>query len=328
VTQTTCQRCDTPTDATLCHPCTRRLTAVLDDLPQWLAELGTTAARQGNTSSPDGGKATKQFEQPIPLHAPAVELLDQAGRGITEWATTIAHARGLTPPPMRRPAVTRTDTRVRILRNRPVRVESHLVELRRAATTPLSDVLAWLTAHADDLRHVEEAAAILTAATALRDACRRMVDNLGRRWAGPCTAKVQPREIEVTIDDQLAVTVELGAKIGEPRECGADLRTRPGAKIITCPDCGATYDPIDRAQWIIAKARDAQAGPEFLAEALTDAGWPLKPATIRQWASRGKLFSYRDDPRGRAMYRVGDVLDLVKTARTKAGLAERERIDA
>lgn len=279
---TDCAACDRPTDATLCHPCTSKLAAALRDLPGWLAELRTTITRQAKTSGPDGGKATKKFEQPLPYHPAAAELLDQARRGIGSWVAALSTGRNLPAP------AGGTRTRLR-----------------------------WLAQHVDDLRHIPEAAAILTAAQTLRDDCRRMVDNLGKRWAGPCTARVVKRQLEIHVDGE-TITAAVGPELSEPRECGADLRTRPGAKTITCPDCGAMYDPIERAQWIIGKSADHHAGTRFIANALTDAGWPVRENTIAQWARRGKLYAWRDDEQGRPLYRVGDVLDLVKAARVAA----------
>jgi hypothetical protein len=76
-----------------------------------------------------------------------------------------------------------------------------------------------------------------------------------------------------------------------------------------CPGCGRVYLP---AEYVLA-LRAAES------EALTDIAalrvrFPSVPAgTFGQWASKGRLERRGKDHRGRTLYRVGDVVDLLQT---------------
>jgi len=276
-----CHVCQADTDAMLCRRCLYRLERILAELPSWLSELQRTETRQSNTSGPDGGKPTKRAEQPLPFDARAVVLAEQARNGLSSWIRHLCEQRGLTTPKLDRTA--------------------HMA--------------VWLTAHVAAIAQDEAAADCYTAMVELRRALMRHVDNLGKRWAGPCTAMVDEYALSLDSGDQLRpVLVQTGTR----RQCGADLRTRPGSPVIICAECGAEYDPIERAQWTLGQSRDHLDSAAFIAHALTDAGYPVKRNTITMWARREKLFAWREDDLGRPLYRVGDVLDLVLAARRTA----------
>lgn len=280
-----CQTCGAPTaDAWLCIADTERLTKILAEMPAWLHELEVTAARQAKTTSGNSGKPTKKDAQPLPYDVAAAELLSMATRGLLSTVDHIASTRGLTA---------------------------------RTVTTA-ADAARWLVGAVDSIRLDELAGDIHAKMRDLRSEIRRAIDNTGKRWAGPCTAIVQSREIDVSIDGG-DVSVVVGEPIGPTRVCGADLRTRPGAPKITCPECGTTYDPIERARWIVAQSAEHMGTAAFIGAALADAGHGSSArqlsALIRKWAERDRLFAWREDDLGRPLYRVGDVLDLLTEGR-------------
>jgi hypothetical protein len=252
------------------------LQRILAELPSWLRELEVAVARQARTSRPDGGKPTKRPYPPLPYDTQAAELAD---RMRNELGTAIRHL-----------------------------CESRGIETPKIART--ADMAVWLSS--EDVvaatRQDEAAVEAIGWARSLRDAIKRQVDNLGTRFAGPCTARIRTLSLETGSTGVLTpVTVE--------RECGADLRARSGDQVIVCPYCQTKHDARDVMAAVIQRNHEHHARPVEIADSLTRAGWPVRAATIRKWVEREKLFSWRDDEFGRALYRVGDVLDLVKAAR-------------
>lgn len=96
-----------------------------------------------------------------------------------------------------------------------------------------------------------------------------------------------------------------------PCSCGTDLYAKPGAPVVTCRDCGLTYDVADRRKWLLEASEDQLAYGALIAHALTTMGQPVTPERIRTWAARGRIIAHGTDPRGRPQYRVGDVRELL-----------------
>jgi LSD1 subclass zinc finger protein len=108
---------------------------------------------------------------------------------------------------------------------------------------------------------------------------------------------------------------------GRCGDCDTDLYARPGAAMVRCAACPAEYDVDDRRQELLAAAEDTLAGAALIAQALTSLGQPVTPERLRQWAHRGRIVAHGADQRGRALYRVGDVIEVL------AGVG-RERMSA
>jgi hypothetical protein len=95
-------------------------------------------------------------------------------------------------------------------------------------------------------------------------------------------------------------------------DCGERLWLRPGARSLTCPVCGAMRPVTDRAEMLLASAVDRLArGPHIASFLSIVLGHTVRASAIRKWAHREKLEAVSVDVRGRPLYRVGDVLDLV-----------------
>lgn len=270
-------------NAFLCPGCLARLEQLLSELPAELRDLDVTITRQANAGRPEstshGKPGTTVLYDPDDT---ASKVADQARNGLSSWVRHLCEQRGLRPPLIR--------------------------------TTPA--MALWLTAHVNSIGQDEAAGDCYDAMRALRSAIRHAIDNLTRRWAGPCTAKILVADI-ISYDTHLA--------LGEVRtECGADLRTRPGAKIIRCEACGAEYDPVERLRWILAKSREHHGTARFCANALTDAGYHVTVKQIGDLARRGRLISYRDstseyDRHGDPvpLYLLGDLIDFLDRDRRK-----------
>lgn len=256
--------------AVICPACTGRLERTLAELPADLRDLQITITRQANAGRPESTSHGKPGT--VVLYDPddtASKVADQARTGLGTWIRHLVESRGLPAP----------------------------------ALTTTAAMALWLTHHVQAIAQDEAAGDCYDRIHELHRAIRRAVDNLAKRWAGPCTARL-------LVADLVIAGAGLGIGVVE-RECGADLRTRPGAKVIRCDMCGAEYEPVERLKWILAKSREHHATATFCANALTDAGYAVTSNQILKLAGRGKLLSYRDDDAGRPLYLIGDLLDLL-----------------
>lgn len=151
--------------------------------------------------------------------------------------------------------------------------------------SPPADTLvslsAWLLGRVGDLAHheaAEEAKAGICDAT---DRAERAIDRIADRWyAGPCD------------------------------NCECDLYAKPSAGWVICP-CGAQYDVTARRTWLLAAAEDILASAALIARALPPLGHEVKVDRIYKWAERGNIVAKSVDLRGRPLYRIGDVLDVL-----------------
>ncbi|MGI8682059.1 MAG: hypothetical protein ACR2JO_08010 [Mycobacteriales bacterium] len=129
---------------------------------------------------------------------------------------------------------------------------------------------------------------------------RRLVDSPPERWyAGVCGS--------VTDTD-----------IGEV-VCTRELYADPGSPFVRCGDCGCTYDVEARREVLLAEARDRLATVRTIARIVTTLGEvraseKRTESRINTWVHRSQLTRRGQrvvDHKPRALYRVGDVLDLL-----------------
>ena len=147
----------------------------------------------------------------------------------------------------------------------------------------LTGLLAgFLVGHTEWLRHRQEGAEAFDELTAMTQLLERTIDRPAPLWyAGPCN-------------------------------CRRDLYAQPGATTITCPDCEAQYDVSARRQWLLDSAEDHLAHAALISRAITMLGEPVDKMTISRWVAKGRLIAHGVDRDGRALYRVGDVIDLTR----------------
>lgn len=143
----------------------------------------------------------------------------------------------------------------------------------------------WLLARLGDVLRMPELPALVGEFVALAAACERAIDRPGERvYVGPCD-----------ID-------------------GRDLYAYPEAAFARCR-CGAEYDVYLRRQALLAEAEDVLLSAVDVSRALTALGVEVTSDRVRQWCSRGKLLPHPGPWGGRAVYRVGDVRDLLAVSR-------------
>ncbi|MFB4320655.1 hypothetical protein [Actinomadura sp. 21ATH] len=152
----------------------------------------------------------------------------------------------------------------------------------RGPADTCQSMAAWLSAGLSRLlRHpaASEACEELTAAVR---AAQRAVDRPGERvFAGRC-------------------------------ECGEALYARPGASVVQCRECDAEpYDVADQHDKMREEIRDQLAHPYGAAALLARLDIKAPESTIRRWAKLGRIAAHGIDPRGRPVYRIGDILDVI-----------------
>ena len=149
--------------------------------------------------------------------------------------------------------------------------------------------LDQLAAHPDTAGHARKIGDAVAKAN-------RSIDRVPDRWfAGACDAQgwiMRPTEAP-----------DLG--------CGEWLYARPEARDVRCPKCSTEYDVEMRRAWMLEAAEDYLCHASLIAAAVTRLGESVKANTITQWAVRGRLERRGQDDRGRPLFRVGDVLDLL-----------------
>lgn len=178
--------------------------------------------------------------------------------------------------------------------------------------TPVDDwtpagMATWLAAQVDWMRAQDagpDAFDELTAA--LRQAERATDRPADRRYAGPCTTlwPVIPF-VEAT------------------QPCGTDLYAHDHRDTVTCPTCDTEYPIEARRAWLLEQAHDRLLPAGELCRAVDGLGVPVSRDTVKSWVrrdqlvARGHVVGYLG--RQVAIYRVGDVLDLVEAAARRRG---------
>jgi len=67
-----------------------------------------------------------------------------------------------------------------------------------------------------------------------------------------------------------------------------------------------------RREWLLECAEDRLERASLIARAVSDLGSPISADRIRVWAMRKRLFSHATDGMGRPLYRIGDVMELLR----------------
>lgn len=102
-------------------------------------------------------------------------------------------------------------------------------------------------------------------------------------------------------------------------QCGVDLYVRVGTFAAVCR-CGSTYDVPTRRSWLLDKAEDVLCNATDMSRALSNLDQPVTADRIWKWRERGQLLEHARDRRGRPLYRVGDIRDLLARAARRARL--------
>lgn len=100
--------------------------------------------------------------------------------------------------------------------------------------------------------------------------------------------------------------------------CGRDMHAPPQADEVECRPCALVYPVAGRREAMLASVEDRLHGAADIASYLTTYGEPIDAARIRQWKRRGRIEARAEDARGNPLFRIGDVLDLLRRDDTRA----------
>lgn len=183
---------------------------------------------------------------------------------------------------------------------------TRMVVEERGVTCPADDdgaLARFLLRHVDWLRHHPAAADAVTEIGSAVGHARRAVDTRpAMAYAGPCRADYHPEgEAEVSAC------------------CLAELYVRSGSAHVRCRECDTEHDVAVRQNWLLRVVEDQLVDTQTLVRAVSTLSRPITTSMVRGYVHRGRLTSKSKDPAGRALYRVGDLLDLL------AGIERREQ---
>lgn len=159
---------------------------------------------------------------------------------------------------------------------------------RLASTVHLAQ---WLYAHVDRLRAHPDAGQAHDELTAAVREARRTIDrpNDQRQYLGRC-------------DDN---------------GCTEELYARPYRDVAVCPACEREYDVAERRAWMVKYSVEHLGTASEIAGFLRIYQITITPSAIRGYVARGRLEAKHHDQRGRPMYRIGDVIDVLNTRYTR-----------
>lgn len=147
-------------------------------------------------------------------------------------------------------------------------------------------------------------------------------------WLLPRLGDVVALPWAVSLLDVVRVTERATRIIDAPAErtyagpcdhCGTDLYATAGRGHVECHDCGLCYDLAARRAWLLGVVDDRLATAIEIARALTSLELPVTADRIYQWKHRDRLDVRGSDRRGRPLFRVGDVVDLLVAYAAKRG---------
>lgn len=96
-------------------------------------------------------------------------------------------------------------------------------------------------------------------------------------------------------------------------ECTGELTLKPGTTATTCNQCHTPTTEPEQQQWLDQQLSDRLMTLTEIGHALKTIGTPTNPATIRQWAKRGRL-----NPIEEGLYKLQDAHNLATQGRLSA----------
>jgi hypothetical protein len=144
----------------------------------------------------------------------------------------------------------------------------------------------WLSTRLSALRMMTEGGVLLRELGRLADRGYRVIDRPPIRWyAGTCSAR-----------------------------CPGDLWVDPERIFVVCPVCKERHDVAQRKEMLMRVVEDSLATATEIGRAGNLFDRPVTPATIWRLANRKRITARGLSSRGEPMYRIGDVLYVLRTS--------------
>jgi len=290
-----CPICGKPIhdNAYICGPCGQTLTKALNHIADLHSELDVTLTRQARIGSTNGAPPPPPevdtdpqpknvilwgvAVQPLPFHLGASKVAQDVGNTISTWARVILEERGMELPPIPEPPIGPVCNPTECKHESCTVIRWHVRESETVHAAKFIAGYVWW------LRRRPEAPEAYSDLLAVASQLERIIDNPPTlKYAGPCNV------------------------------CRKDLYVREGAGVVECRPCGMTYDMAGRREWLLEAAEDRLERAAHIARAVSDLGSPISADRIRVWAMRKRLFSHAADNMGRPLYRIGDVMELLR----------------
>jgi hypothetical protein len=116
---------------------------------------------------------------------------------------------------------------------------------------------------------------------------------------------------------------DTGVPVAGCEPCPAEVRAWRNARRATCPACGTVHElNQERQDWLLEQARGELMYVAQLSQTLEVLGRHVADPTIRSWVSRGRLLEHSRDGQGRALFLVGDVIDLAQAEAVRQAEAD------
>jgi hypothetical protein len=146
----------------------------------------------------------------------------------------------------------------------------------------------WLAMHTERLRQRADSGVLLDDLTRLEEAGHAAIDHPPSRWyAGVC-----------------------GTSRGAT--CQGDLWVSPGLPYVQCPRCQMRHDVEERKAWLARVVEDSLATATEISRAVHLLDRPVTASMIWKYAHRKRLTSRGQTSRGEPLYRIGDVLAVLR----------------
>jgi hypothetical protein len=301
--QTVCQ-CGKPTrdHAVLCDSCVAKLRRWLRTVPLLNRQLQLTISRQ---TASGGRVGSRSATKPLPWNDHASDAYTRLRIVIDTWTRQLNSEIGPGQP-------------------QPIHGYDPGLGYTRPAVMPteMGTQSQWLQARVNHIRLRPYAAGLWQSVKlATSDGWRAVDRPADKIFAGLCGAKVG---VGAHVEDNV-VMVYL-----DHGKCQAELYAKPGASKVECPRCGHIVSVSERRTQLLAEVQDVLWPTRGIADAL--AGFlqmTITPSAIRGMAHRGEITQRGTRPDGSALYRVGDVLEvLTRRVERKSKPKQRNRKEA
>lgn len=271
--------------AYVCQSCAADLSSALHDIAFFAEDLTTTLTRQDRMGA-RGMSLVRTSRNPLPFNVVASD--------VERTVTTVLH------------------------------VWVHIVSSETGALLPeetLSIMARWLRPKVTWIRHHESGSdAVLDITGAVRN-MRRVIDRPPALvYVGQCGGQQdKPCSCSCHIGGVYGQSCDVAggcAELHRGTVCTEELYAHAGALTITCRACRTRYDVAQRRQWLLDRVEDQLMTSGALSMTLRYLGIAVADSTVRSYASRGRITQHSQDQRGRPLYRMGDVLEILLGART------------